>query len=213
MFPHTGLDWLLVIVSSTISLVLWFVVYYGIFPLPKPSKQTLEPLTLLFVEQQSKYNDLVHADTQFMKDTADTLRESHAMVVYVYFDKSSLVKDPSKCRSAIGLVLSSHESKRKAEILAKSNTKFKILSLPAIECLGLTVPFKNFVSAFLIDFFWSRIFSQKDSFDKQTGEVTATLELYNFQDDDNHHINLYLPIANQEVLAFSSFRRPEYKRS
>ena len=211
MISYHGYEWLWITLFCLIAVVLLFVFYYGLYPYTSPTRQMMRAMTVLYFEQQCKYTDLGQAYYRMMKETSGIVEKNQEQMVGFYFDNPSLVKKQYMCRSALGLILDSDDEIRRAQNLVRTCGRYRLRSFPAVDCLSLRVPFRNFITYFLIGFFWMRMNSNKVSCNDSPHSQVAGIELYNFRDRKNQNIILNVPLERREAFSFSSFPKPEYK--
>lgn len=212
MTPHHGYEWLWITLFTILALVMLFKFYYGLFPTPQTTRQMMSAMTILYVENQCNYTDLGAAYMRICKETESFIDIQACQMIGLYFDNPQLVKKSFMCRSALGIVLHSDYAIRKAQNFIKSSPRYQIRSLPSTDCLSMRVPYRNFITYFLIGFFWKKMNGNKLSCNNQPTQEAAGIELYNFQDKSDMHIILNVPLEKREAFNFSSFPRPEYKR-
>lgn len=212
MVPHHGYEWLWITMFVVLALVLLFIFYYGMFPAPQPSRQMMRPMTVLYTEHQCSYTDLGQAYNRLCKETKSLFDIKACQMAGIYFDNPNLVKKSFMCRSALGIVLHTDEAIRKAQNFLKTSPRYQIRSFPAVECLSMRIPYRNFITYFLIGYFWSKMNTKTESCNSEPTEEAAGVELYNFQDPKDMNIVLNVPLERRESFYFSSFPRPEYKK-
>lgn len=209
---HYDLQWLWITVGMLSVAFVIFLMYYGLFPSQEPTHQIMNGMTIIYTEAQCKYPDLGSAFLRMWKEVRMIGNMKTSRCVGIYFDNPSLIKQPHMARSAIGLVLETREQVEAASEFVKRSHRYRIRSLPEVECLSLRVPFRNILTYFIIPIFWNRMNKNSRSGNSSVEHEAAGIEVYEFRESRNNIITLNIPVEKREAFAFSSFPRPEYKR-
>lgn len=210
MVPEHGYEWLWVTLVVILILGLLFMFYYGLFPSPKATLQSMRPMTVLYVEQQCKYSDIDPAFTRMAKETSGLFYPEETTTVAFFFDNTRKMKQSFMCRSAVGLILNSNEAIRKAQHFVKSSHRYKIRSFPSAQCMSMRIKFRNFVSHWLAGVYWGKLRAQLTSEYYAADESLTAVEIYDFLNPKNKTIIMNMPLERRESFSFSEFPRPAY---
>ena len=201
------------VLGAITILVLAFAVYYKLFPQMDARHTKLEGLTILYVEHQVDYKDLSAAFMRMMNDTRSIGGEGELRNIGLYFDDYGRISQKYMTRVAIGVILDTTEQIERAKEFMQRAHRYKLRSLPSVECIYLSVPFRNMITYFLMGFYWKRLFQKLNSGDFTLNERGAGIEIYDYRDPDNKVIELFYPLERAGAFFFPTFPEPKYNPS
>src|SRR3990167_9226583 len=191
-----------------------FCIYYGLWFGPKQTLRQLNQMSVIVTDKQCKYENLQKAFEDMLKDLQPIYKTPNSRSIGIYLDNPMLVKEGHMCRCMLGFILASPLQQEIAEQIASRTTRYRIINLPQVEALHLAVPYKNFITFFLMGFFWGSLklptrHGEQNQIHNEKQMVGV--EIYDLE--HAKHIHIYMPLERHSEFIKSRFPRPEYHRS
>ncbi|MBM9589949.1 hypothetical protein JWG41_05795 [Leptospira sp. 201903075] len=177
--------------GALILLAVAFYGYMGGFGQVTVSRESFAQTEIYFATHKGAYENIGTSWENFQKDW-ESIGITDCDSLAIYLDSPDT--EPAKLRSVLGCRLEGLSAEQKKQVASK----FKTFSIPKMNGLSASFPFKNFLSYFLAP---TKVYPKfQEILIAETAETSVAIEIYGGSSKSIDSIGFFMPVGtSQEV--------------
>lgn len=180
----------------------------GVFNFIRVKKEKLGPHKLFYIEYIGKYQNMSQTFQKIYKDSKPYFK--FARPFGIYYDLPHKVKDPTKCRAVVGIVVNPGENPEKSKEFQESHIQYKFAEVPLVNAFKTSFPYRNFLTFYLFKKVYKGLVREMKKIDGND-ECNGFMEIYYFNQRSSQIEFFAIKGKEGEKYMLSNAMKPVFK--